>query len=126
MTTRLAVGLTNRGRRCLTWLGGILRYRLTNLGYTIRAMQRVRETKGASMQEIIELVSREMNNKKDRGWLLSEKSLAPEVTRDSVLALAQNEVVTILDRPDIQLVQVTHMFASGEGLEEMINLILEF
>lgn len=125
-TTRLAVGLTSRGRRCLTWLGGLLRYRVTNLGFTVRAMQAVREMRGATMEEVEELVRKEIEDKRDRGWRLSEKSSVSEVTRDSVKALAQSGVVTILNKAGLQLVQVTPRFDSDLVLEEMINLVHEF
>ena len=122
----LAVGETAKEIRLLTWLGGVLRYRLTNLAYTTRALLVVKEVKLVGLEEIVDLVREEIENKRGRGWKLSEKSSVASVTRDSVKALALAEVVTIIDKPGLQLVELTQTFNFSLNLQGMINLVLEF
>lgn len=122
--TTLTVGETARARGIIKWLGGVLRYKLTNLGYTTRALQSVREMKVVTMEEISDRVRDEIETKRSRGWKLSEKASVPEVTRDSLEALALVEVVNI-NMPGYQ-VEVSQTFDSSRALQEMINLVLEF
>ena len=124
--TLLAVGLTARGRRILHWLGGVLRYRITNLAYTARALHTVREMELASMEEICSLVGQEIQSKRDRGWRLSQKAAQPEVTRESVVALAQVNILNIINKSGMEFVMVTHTYNSRTALEEIINQVLEF
>ena len=123
-STELGVGLTNKGRRLLNWLGGVLRYRVTNLGYTARALHSVREMGLASMEEISALVSQEIQSKRSRGWRLSEKAAQPQVTRESVVALAQVNIVNIINKSGTDLVQVAHTH-SRDSLEQVISLVLD-
>ena len=122
--TELGVGPTSRGRRLLHWLGEVLRYRVTNLGYTARALHSVREMGLASMEEISALVSQEIQSKRSRGWRLSEKAAQPQVTRESVVALAQVNIVNIINKSGTDLVQVAHTH-SRDSLEQVISLVLD-
>ena len=123
--TLLAVGLTTRGRRILHWLGGVLRYRITNLAYTARSLHSVREMELASMEEICSLVSQEIHSKRDRGWRLSQKAAQPEVTRESVMALAQANIINIVNKLGTEFVMVTQNYNSRAALEEIIDQVLE-
>ena len=122
----LAVGLSARGRRILHWLGGLMRYRITNLAYTARALHTVRQMELATMEEIVSLVRQEIQTKRGRGWRLSEKAAQPEVTRESVVALAQVNIVNIINKSGTEFVQVTPTFNSRDNLEDIINQVLEF
>ena len=56
---------------------------------------------------------------------LSEKAAQPEVTRDSVVALAQANILNIINKSGTELVQVEHS-QTRESLEQIISLVLQF
>ena len=121
----LTVGETAKGRRILTWLAGVMRYKLTNLRYTTRALHSVRKMKVATMQEVVDRVREEIESKRSRGWKLSEKASMAELTIESLEALESAEVVTIIRKPGLQLLEVGQAFNSHQVLQELINLVTE-
>ena len=102
-----------------------MRYKLTNLRYTTRALHSVRKMKVATMQEVVDRVREEIESKRSRGWKLSEKASMAELTIESLEALESAEVVTIIRKPGLQLLEVGQAFNSHQVLQELINLVTE-
>ena len=96
------------------------------VAYTARALHTLREMELASMEEICSLVGQEIQSKRDRGWRLSQKAAQPEVTRESVVALSQANILNIVNKSGTEFVMVTHTYNSRAALEEIINQVLEF
>ena len=80
----------------------------------------------ATMEEIVSLVRQEIQTKRARNWRLSKKAAEPEVTRESVLALAQVNIINIINKAGTEFVQLTHTFSSSDNLEDIISQVLEF
>jgi len=68
------------------------------------------------------LVSAEVNVKKQMGWLEKERSGEGDVTKRSVLALSKLGIVKIIKKKEVELIQVLQ----EKDVQEMLKVVLEF
>jgi len=123
--TLLTVAPTPQGRAWLSWVSELLRPRVCNLQYTLYVLQSA-ASNGTPRAVVVERVRRLVSQRLDRNWRCCPASGHAHTTLSSLVALERLGVCKEMERGGAAWVELKTEFQTGDMLEEMLKLVLEF
>merc|ERR1712098_258802 len=120
--TKLVVGSSKKGRKWLYWVSGLIRYRIRNMMMTLLVILKHSNEDIFSVEEIVRMVSIEVESRKSEGWIERDLVGVSDVTKRSIRALSLLDLINLHTKEGVKIVHVVQK----QEIAELLKVISEF